>query len=147
VVRINSFAPPSVGHVQHRFCNVRWCIANHFLCSCVCDMDHESTIKYHYYYYYYKPDKDIQKLLSNGNRIWIRVSETLLSIFRGFRILEKVAHCTVIHLLSSEAFQPSAPWLRVCLWSNLWTVEWVMPSLSAWICSWCGKIGLSVSVH
>ena len=35
---------------KHRFCNVRWCIANHFLCSCVCDMDHESAIKYHYYY-------------------------------------------------------------------------------------------------
>jgi len=25
-------------------------IANQFLCSCVCDMDHESAIKYHYYY-------------------------------------------------------------------------------------------------
>jgi len=24
------------------------CIANHFLCSCVCDMDHESAIKYNY---------------------------------------------------------------------------------------------------
>jgi len=36
---------------KHRFCNVRWCIANHFLCSCVCDMDHESAINYHYYYY------------------------------------------------------------------------------------------------
>jgi len=67
-------------------------------------------------------DKDIQKLLSNGNRI--RISETLLSIFRGFRLLEKVAHCTIIHLLSSEAsFQPPAPWLQVCLWCNLWTVE------------------------
>ena len=31
-------------------CNVCWCITNHFLCSCVCDMDHESVIKYHYYY-------------------------------------------------------------------------------------------------
>ena len=57
-----------------------------------------------------QPDKDIQKLLSTGNRIRIRISETLLSIFRGFRLLEKVAHCTIIHLLSSEAsFQPSAP--------------------------------------
>jgi len=55
-----------------------------------------------------QPDKDIQKLLSNGNRI--RISETLLLIFRGFRLVEKVAHCTIIHLLSSEAsFQPSAP--------------------------------------
>jgi len=35
---------------KHRFCTVRWCIDNHFLCSCVCDMDHESAIKkYHYY--------------------------------------------------------------------------------------------------
>jgi len=28
---------------KHRFCNVRWCIANHFFCSCVCDIDHESA--------------------------------------------------------------------------------------------------------
>jgi len=70
-----------------------------------------------------QPDKDIQKLLSNGNRKRIRLSETLLSIFRGFRFLEKVAHCTIIHLLSSEAsFQPTAPWPRVCLWCNLWSV-------------------------
>jgi len=66
----------------------------------------------------------IQKLLSNVNRIRIRISEMLLSIFRGFRLLEKVAHCTIVNLLSSEAsLQPSAPWLRVCLWCNLWTVE------------------------
>ena len=65
-----------------------------------------------------QPDKDIQKLLSKSNRIRIRVSETLLSIFRGFRFLEKVAHCTIIYLLSSEAsFQPSASWLWVCLLS------------------------------
>ena len=37
-----------------------------------------------------QPDKDIQKLLSNGNRIWIRISEMLISIFRGFRLLEKL---------------------------------------------------------
>jgi len=36
---------------KHRFCNVSWCIANHFLCSCVCHMDHQSATKYHYYYY------------------------------------------------------------------------------------------------
>ena len=48
-----------------------------------------------------QPDKDIQNLLSNGNRL--RISETLLSVFRGFRLLEKVAHCTIVHLLSSEA--------------------------------------------
>jgi len=41
-----------------------------------------------------QPDTDIQKLLSNGNRI--RISETVLSIFRGFRLFEKVAHCTII---------------------------------------------------
>jgi len=39
-----------------------------------------------------QPDPDIQKMLSNGNRIRIWISETLLSIFRGFRFLEKVAH-------------------------------------------------------
>ena len=98
-----------------------------------------------------QPDPDIQKLLSNGNRIRIRISETLLSIFRGFRLLEKVAHCTIIHSLFSEAsFQPSVPWLRVCLWYNLCSVISFpllicyldMPNLLAWICSWCVKIGL-----
>jgi len=55
-----------------------------------------------------QPDTDIQNLLSIGNRI--RISETLLSIFRGFRLLEKVVHCTIIYLLFSEAsFQPSVP--------------------------------------
>ena len=48
-----------------------------------------------------QPDKDIQNLLWNGNQIRIRISETLLLIFRGFRLLEKVAHCTIIHFLSS----------------------------------------------
>ena len=50
-----------------------------------------------------QPDKDIQKLLSNWNRIRIRISETLLPIFRRFRLLEKVAYCTIFNLLSSEA--------------------------------------------
>ena len=49
------------------------------------------------------PDTDIPKLLSNRNRIWIRISETLLSIFRGFRLLEKVAQSFTLHLESSEA--------------------------------------------
>ena len=67
-----------------------------------------------------QPDTDVQKLLSNGNRIRIRISEMLLSIFRGFRILEKVAHYTIIHLITSEAsFQPAVPRLRVCLWCKL----------------------------
>jgi len=44
-----------------------------------------------------QPDTDIQKRLSNGNRI--RISETLFSIFRGFRFLEKVAYCVIISLL------------------------------------------------
>jgi len=39
-----------------------------------------------------QPAKDIQKLLSNGTRVRIRISETLLSMFRGFRLLEKDAH-------------------------------------------------------
>jgi len=50
-----------------------------------------------------QPKSDIQKLLSNGNRIRTRISETLSPMFRGFRLLEKVVHCTIIHLLSSEA--------------------------------------------
>jgi len=55
-------------------------------------------------------DTDIQKLLSYGNRLRNRIFETVLSIFRGFRFLEKVSHCTIIHTLSSEAsFQPSVP--------------------------------------
>jgi len=37
-----------------------------------------------------QPDTDIQKLVTNGNRIRIRISETVLSIFRGFRLLKKV---------------------------------------------------------
>ena len=42
-------------------------------------------------------DTDIQELLSNGNRI--RISETLFSILWGFRLFERVAHCTIIHLV------------------------------------------------
>ena len=38
----------------------------------------------------FQPDMDIQKLLSNVNRIWIRISEKLLSIFRGLRLLENL---------------------------------------------------------
>jgi len=56
-----------------------------------------------------QPDTDIQKLLSNGNLIRIRISETLLSIIRGFRLLEIVAHCKIIHLSSDAHFQPSVP--------------------------------------
>ena len=57
-----------------------------------------------------QPDTDIQKLLSNWNRIQNRISETLSPIFRRFRLLEKVAYCTIVNLLSSEAsFQPSVP--------------------------------------
>jgi len=37
-----------------------------------------------------QPDTDIQKLLSNVNRIRIRISEKLLSIFREFRLLENL---------------------------------------------------------
>jgi len=49
-----------------------------------------------------QPDTDIQKLLSNGNRVRMRISETLLCIFRGFNLLEKDAHCKIIYLLSLE---------------------------------------------
>jgi len=55
-------------------------------------------------------DADIQKLLSNRNRIRIRISETLFSIFREFRVVEKVAYCTTIYFVSSEpSFLPSVP--------------------------------------
>jgi len=37
-----------------------------------------------------QPDKDIQKLISNRNRIRIRISETLLSIFRGSDFCKKL---------------------------------------------------------
>ena len=40
-----------------------------------------------------QPHTDIQKLLSNGNRIRIRISETLLSMFRGFRLFRKLQIC------------------------------------------------------
>ena len=93
-----------------------------------------------------QPDKDIQKKALK----WEPdpdIRNAFINISR-IQTFGKFAHCKIIHLLSSEAsFQLSAPWLRVCLWCNLWAVEWVMPSLSAWICSWCGKIGLFFSVH
>jgi len=56
-----------------------------------------------------QPDTDIQKLLSNANRIRIRISEMLLLIIRGFRLLEKVTHCKIIHLSSEAPFQLSVP--------------------------------------
>ena len=66
-----------------------------------------------------QPDTDIQKLLPNGKRI----SETLSSIFRGFRLFWKKLHCIIIHSLSSEAsLPPSVPWLLVCLWCKLCSV-------------------------
>ena len=46
-----------------------------------------------------QPDTDIQKLLSNRNRIRIRISQTLFSIFGGVQTLGKVAHCIMIHLV------------------------------------------------
>jgi len=47
-----------------------------------------------------QPDTDIQKLLSNGNRIRIRISETLLSIFLEFRLLEilRIAQSFIYYL-------------------------------------------------
>jgi len=102
-----------------------------------------------------QPDTDIQKLFSNRNRVQIRISETLFSTYRGFRLLEEVAHCKIIHLVSSEAsFQPSMLWRQICLWCtlNLSTVVyckcspmsyWLNKlSLSARVCCWCSKIGL-----
>jgi len=50
-------------------------------------------------------DTDIQKLLSNGNRIRIRISETLLSIFLGFRLLEKFRIAqSIIYYLQKHLF-------------------------------------------
>jgi len=57
-----------------------------------------------------QPDTGIPKLLSKENLIRIRISEMLFSIFPGFRLFEKVAHCTTIYLVTSEAsLQPSVP--------------------------------------
>ena len=69
---------------KHHFYNVRWCIANHFLCSCVCDMDHKSAIKYHYYYYY-----NIQ-----GSHAVLKV----LNFKIGFQDLEKVLNLAKMSL-------------------------------------------------
>jgi len=38
----------------------------------------------------FQPDKDIQKLISNGNRIRIRLSKTLLSIFEDLDFWKKL---------------------------------------------------------
>jgi len=57
-----------------------------------------------------QPDTDIQNLLWNGNRIRTRISETLLLIFRGFRLLEKVAQSYIYYLHSGASFQPYVPW-------------------------------------
>ena len=51
-----------------------------------------------------QPDTDIQKLLSNGNRL--RISDSLISMFRGFRLWKKLhiaqsfIHYLQKHLLS-----------------------------------------------
>jgi len=47
-----------------------------------------------------QPDTDIHKRLSNGNRI--RISETLFSIFRGFKFLEKVTYCIIIIIINQK---------------------------------------------
>jgi len=65
-------------------------------------------------------DTDIQKLLPNGKRI--RISETLFSIFRRFRLLQQVAHFTVIHLVGYLRKHHFTPLCQVCAWCNLSTV-------------------------
>jgi len=63
-----------------------------------------------------QPDTDIQKLLSNRNWIQIRLSETLLSIFRGFKLLEKVAQSFILYRESSKAaFQTFENFLATAL--------------------------------
>ena len=82
-----------------------------------------------------QPYRDIQKLLSNRNGIRIRISETLFSIFREFRILEKVAHCTIIQLAS---FQLSVPWIQVCHLSIVKSqYRSVVPCPIDWTCKIC----------
>ena len=70
-------------------------------------------------------DTGIRKLLSNGNRIRIRISETLLSIFQGFRLWKKLHIAqSFIRYLQKHLFSL----LRhdsesvICLWCNLCTV-------------------------
>jgi len=60
-----------------------------------------------------QPDTDIQKLLSNGNRIRIRISETLLSIFRGLRLLENAAQSFIYNFQKHLAFCAIIPCLSV----------------------------------
>ena len=45
-----------------------------------------------------QPVMDIQKLLSNGNWICIQISQTLLLIFRGFTLLERIAQSFIYYL-------------------------------------------------
>jgi len=87
-----------------------------------------------------QPDKDIQKLLSNWNRI--RISEMLLSMFWGFRLLEKVAHCTItfIYYLQKHLFSLLRPDSESVNGVTSEVNRRVIPSLLTWICSWCGKI-------
>jgi len=87
-----------------------------------------------------QPDTNIQNLLWNGNRIRIRISETLLLIFGGFRLLEKVAHCTIIHLLSSfrsifSAICAMTPSLSMVY--SLYHSVISFPSSAKWTCQIC----------
>jgi len=52
-----------------------------------------------------QPDTDIQKLLSNGNRIRIRISETLLSMFEDSHFWKKLHIAwSIIHYLQKHLF-------------------------------------------
>jgi len=113
------------------FISVFYLVCRILLCACVVRTWYEvRNFAWHWFASWIsgrieslQPDTDIQKLLSNGNRIRMQISETLSSIFRGFWLLEKIAHCTIIDSLSSEeSFQPCVPWLRAGLWCNLCTV-------------------------
>ena len=80
------------------------------------------------------------KLLSNENRILNRISEMILSIFRGFRLLVKlhIAQSFIYylqkHLFGLLCHDSQFVYGIISLCRNV-----IPSSLSAWICSWCGK--------
>jgi len=88
-----------------------------------------------------QPDTDIQKLLSNGNRIRIRISERQFSILWGSDCQKKLHTArSFIFLVSSEvALQLSVPWFQLCLFCDVISVGYrnVVPCSTEWTSSRC----------
>jgi len=96
-------------HLKHFEASASLCVVNdrddhHPVCRLDIWQDSEFATGYGY------PKTAFKRKLDTDTDPDIR---TLLTIFWGFRLLEKVTHCTIVHLLFSEAsFQPSVPLLR-----------------------------------